>query len=1557
VEDSKNFVLFTIKGINEKSNEEEFVYPLSMKYDTKTKRKMMIDRYIWFGILVLLFVLFIIFSLKPFRRAPIRLGYFADKITIKTVFIDGASEIDIQTKDWVVYLLENTDSKNEIELYVSASRVTDINTPREGGVQKIEVLSEINTVLWYAEIRIPGGVTIPKISFKFQGDRIDNLMLYDFKDDSNWVTPLIVTELQFKISDAYPNILMKNSHQVSTLTVSGSYCVCNFHTLKIGSMNFDVTLGSLSIIQNSGVNVNKMIVKTPHGTHWIAAETINTVDTDCPSEATRNSGISGTFIDTSKYCTSELYVCSNSATSCPSSGTAASTGQGSFTIILNDGPVQFLIDGSTTTATSTYTPTFDTFSITSQLKLEENKEDFSTEPNDSRIYLYKVVSPGYAKMWTHSSLKQYIQARPWLISLLSMNLLKPTYFKNTLIHIPGGACPYAGPNAVKTNTLISEKIKSLSFTESSHLISVKEPDTYYEFILTAENEYLRQEINFFDGNILIWLLFVFTLIIALTAVVLIFYLITKFILSVEDNYKKELDYARKFSRSKKDNQGKGFWKDADFDKITQKKPENKHNYYLKMGVFGCKIDSLQEKGSKIVSNFSKSIQNRRESNLSFYKIIFLTIDYCRRKWRNSLREFIDSIAVDSNQFSKYSSDLESDKEHISILLEELKAKYHEFWTKYGLRYVPIESKPDILKEFNLALEERSSLTTNWFINIRWKTLFEKNKPQNLQSTTDQFDEKDEDGDCPQKSVVESFLQSEWKSSIFRNDYILATDLKQKYTEYCIKHEIDKIYQSNIIESPELDRFGAKLREKQTISFVLGIAKKEIDRENKGYPTSKLVRNPFDLDGTKRKFSWWKRFLFFLNKWIFTKHGFLSNALYVLIYLIIMLSIPLFIYVVFIWSLIQVNVIRSDIYAPVFTFRDVFHSSGYDVWINDLEEVWLFYSSGALWTIYIIFGFTELFWFFNTALEDTGKYTVIKTWPRWTISMAFWIMLTFFSGLYAAYLTIICIWAVLGAILNPENFLPIATAAVVIVVAIVFLYTKLNLVYNTLKDIVYKKLDSQMKLTLIDKIQKESSSITSLLESFETIPKRDFFKKLDSFMKKNKFPPVTKDQVSSIIGGNIEMIANIMHKNWGIDYKIAWGLVGLLANDPIIILNSIYKISNELKFDTQSNIYLAELALSSIGNESFENENISKSAIIMIMKQFLQSKNPEFPCSILDDIFEIVLHHNPRSLLPVWAKLGIKRELFDLICAYLENNDALIQEWVADLFKKIAPEHESLFIPFYLLVKGDFENQIKTLTKIFGVKHSFLFRIILGILKQDWNYSQRVIEKSIEEVFQKITKLKANHERNLPNKISLEKQGEVITDALLSFYCVSHDRNLDLVGLVKGPLPNIPSEKVSLIQKATEGDSNSIRIISENMRWKNPTLISQYGDLLTKEEFSIDEILKRLKIDPEDSLSLIAILKIIINAAKYSKHIRENWYENGHISSPAQNKEKRASVKEEIKKNLAILKWIKEDTELTSKKPIENMKMRQNFSKVHNYSVWKESMNEMEGNYWMNWLSD
>ena len=266
--------------------------------------------------------------------------------------------------------------------------------------------------------------------------------------------------------------------------------------------------------------------------------------------------MTATTIDTSIYCQSDLYVCSNSSASCPNSGDPISSGQAEFSITLNDGPIQFLIDGSSTNAGVTYNPTFDTFSVTSQNLLRKNAEEFSNDPNSPNLYAYTMVNPRYAQTWIHLFLKQYLQVRPWVISMLSLNLLHPKYIYLTLVHIPNATCPNYESNALGPNTYISEKIKELSYFKKEHVVAEVREDDYYTYIINDDNKFEVEAISFLDNNILIITCLIFMCLAALSLFIIVFIIVRRAKNTFEENYMRHLDKARKFSEAKKENQDK-----------------------------------------------------------------------------------------------------------------------------------------------------------------------------------------------------------------------------------------------------------------------------------------------------------------------------------------------------------------------------------------------------------------------------------------------------------------------------------------------------------------------------------------------------------------------------------------------------------------------------------------------------------------------------------------------------------------------------------------------------------------------------------------------------------------------------------------------------------------------------------------------------------------------------------------------------------------------------------------------------------------------------------------
>lgn len=133
-----------------------------------------------------------------------------------------------------------------------------------------------------------------------------------------------------------------------------------------------------------------------------------------------------------------------------------------------------------------------------------------------------------------------------------------------------------------------------------------------------------------------------------------------------------------------------------------------------------------------------------------------------------------------------------------------------------------------------------------------------------------------------------------------------------------------------------------------------------------------------------------------------------------------------------WSLIQIKTVNEDIYAQTFTINDIFNSSSYNFWLDSVIGQTYFYIIAGFCCLSSLIGLIELICYYATGAKDTGKYIVSRTWQRWIITGSFWVIILIYIGIYTAYLSMVLVWCILGAVLNPQKFLPFATGSVVII---------------------------------------------------------------------------------------------------------------------------------------------------------------------------------------------------------------------------------------------------------------------------------------------------------------------------------------------------------------------------------------------------------------------------------------------------------------------------------------------------------------------------------------------
>jgi hypothetical protein len=292
-----------------------------------------------------------------------------------------------------------------------------------------------------------------------------------------------------------------------------------------------------------------------------------------------------------------------------------------------------------------------------------------------------------------------------------------------------------------------------------------------------------------------------------------------------------------------------------------------------------------------------------------------------------------NIYTDYSHFDKLKEDSEDYFEQTSIRLDVFVPIYLSFCTKNGLRSRSVLRDVSTLKSHKIKVTYQEGFFTQAYTNIRWKTYHEKVKSD--QALKLQYIASGTDEDKEQDSVIK-FIESECVKSDFDTDFILVSELLLKYDQFCIDQKYDDLHKGNIAGSPALEDFGAVLNQEFSVPYLEGVTRKNVPFASNRNLVPGLVKRPMIKNRQNRGI------MFFLNIWanikgaIFGTEGVISNLLTVIAFMLILFIIPLLLMLAVTWSLLQIEIINSDIFKEVHTISDVFFGSSYRGWYSDLD---------------------------------------------------------------------------------------------------------------------------------------------------------------------------------------------------------------------------------------------------------------------------------------------------------------------------------------------------------------------------------------------------------------------------------------------------------------------------------------------------------------------------------------------------------------------------------------------------------------------------------------------
>jgi hypothetical protein len=118
---------------------------------------------------------------------------------------------------------------------------------------------------------------------------------------------------------------------------------------------------------------------------------------------------------------------------------------------------------------------------------------------------------------------------------------------------------------------------------------------------------------------------------------------------------------------------------------------------------------------------------------------------------------------------------------------------------------------------------------------------------------------------------------------------------------------------------------------------------------------------------------------------------------------------------------------------------------------------------------VFFALIELVSYYAVGHLDTGKYPVKKTLLKKIIVLIFWILISLYLAIFSAMVILVLTWSLLGAVLNPNRFLPAASGSVTFITFVLAKFTFMKHLNEKLQegvgDIVNEKLAETVSKTI------------------------------------------------------------------------------------------------------------------------------------------------------------------------------------------------------------------------------------------------------------------------------------------------------------------------------------------------------------------------------------------------------------------------------------------------------------------------------------------------------------
>lgn len=372
------------------------------------------------------------------------------------------------------------------------------------------------------------------------------------------------------------------------------------------------------------------------------------------------------------------------------------------------------------------------------------------------------------------------------------------------------------------------------------------------------------------------------------------------------------------------------------------------------------------------------------------------------------------------------------------------------------------------------------------------------------------------------------------------------------------------------------------------------------------------------------------------------------------------------------------------------------------------------------------------------------------------------------------------------------------------------------------------------------------------------------------MKMSSLPAVDKEITDGILEGDAGSIAMLLHNSWGVEKNISLGLVGMLVNDNMIVMNSIYELSEQHGIDGDFSVTIAEIWFNDYNPDS-QGINQVKSSVILSVKKLLTKIYPAFPSDTIDGILQVSLESDPQPMEEIAKQLKIPSELFEIIIGIATEDDKKIINSLELLIKDVLPAHFStLFSAIYSIIKNERKPKLGSLAKLMGIDNKFYLDMLISVLKEDKDSTRSLLDEFAQQ-FVEIAK-----KNGVQVSIS---QSMALKNFLLGTQMLIQGSDIQLDQLITKFIKGVNPAAAQTLYMASRGDRSSLdKLISDLGFTTQKDWILEFLSLLTNKSTNTNELANKIGIYNENKESFEALVGFVLTVTKYKSQVRPKIFE-------------------------------------------------------------------------------